>query len=540
MTKEIRVFGPPGCGKTTYLSKKTHEFVESHGPESLLLASFTKTAAAELAGRDLPVSHERIGTLHAHCFRMLGNPTIAESKIKEFNSFEKNPFRLSTKDKGNIDESLADQTCSSDHDALFARYQILRARMKPRERWSDSVKGFAKFWEAWKKESNYMDFTDLIENASDFSTAPPYGATIGIFDEVQDFTPLQLNLIRKWGEHLSTFLLAGDDDQTLYTFTGATPDAFLKPAVGPDQKVILDQSYRVPRLPQVFAQKLINRVNNREPKEYHPRDIQGEVGLCSADYRNPRDLIKSIKADIVKGKSVMVLSACGYMLNDTITSLRNGGIPFHNPYRVARGDWNPLRDGEGSTKYRVKGYLNPDGGELGSYKLWTPTQLSNWLDVVGISDILKKKAKKALQEYALKDNWHHNEFLLLLKDSFLDGETLKEALALDMKFIVKNAIGSREKQLQYIANLIRANGKEVLDQRPNVCVGTIHSVKGGEADIVYLFPDLSSNGWRGYQRGDVEECESIFRQFYVGATRCREALRLCRPLGSWYVKELFK
>jgi hypothetical protein len=33
-----------------------------------------------------------------------------------------------------------------------------------------------------------------------------------------------------------------------------------------------------------------------------------------------------------------------------------------------------------------------------------------------------------------------------------------------------------------------------------VIVGTIHSVKGGEADVVFLFPDLSPAGDAAYQK----------------------------------------
>jgi len=36
---------------------------------------------------------------------------------------------------------------------------------------------------------------------------------------------------------------------------------------------------------------------------------------------------------------------------------------------------------------------------------------------------------------------------------------------------------------------------------PKVVVGTIHSVKGGQADVVYLFPDLSQARGRSIQPG---------------------------------------
>jgi superfamily I DNA/RNA helicase len=57
-------------------------------------------------------------------------------------------------------------------------------------------------------------------------------------------------------------------------------------------------------------------------------------------------------------------------------------------------------------------------------------------------------------------------------------------------------------------------------------VGTIHSVKGGQADVVYLFPDLSKAGDAQYhQHGPARD--SVIRVFYVGATRARETLYIC-------------
>src|SRR5688572_10348929 len=39
----------------------------------------------------------------------------------------------------------------------------------------------------------------------------------------------------------------------------------------------------------------------------------------------------------------MFLAWCSYMLLPLIHALRRRGLPFHNPYRCKRFDWNPLR-----------------------------------------------------------------------------------------------------------------------------------------------------------------------------------------------------
>ena len=81
-------------------------------------------------------------------------------------------------------------------------------------------------------------------------------------------------------------------------------------------------------------------------------------------------------------------------------------------------------------------------------------------------------------------------------------------------------------RLKFPAEIARRRGTHALVETPQIVVGTIHSVKGGQADVVYLFPDLSQAGDAQYRRDGLPR-DSIIRQFYVGATRAREKLYLC-------------
>ena len=51
ITAKYRIFGPPGIGKTTRLTRQIRSFVKRFGQDSVLVASFSRAAAAELAGR---------------------------------------------------------------------------------------------------------------------------------------------------------------------------------------------------------------------------------------------------------------------------------------------------------------------------------------------------------------------------------------------------------------------------------------------------------------------------------------------------------
>src|SRR6266436_6061166 len=85
MTSEYRIFGPPGTGKTTTIAAHIPRAIERYGANSVLVTSFSRAAAAELADRFLPINPDQIGTLHSHCFQALSKPRIAEARVEEWN-----------------------------------------------------------------------------------------------------------------------------------------------------------------------------------------------------------------------------------------------------------------------------------------------------------------------------------------------------------------------------------------------------------------------------------------------------------------------
>jgi superfamily I DNA/RNA helicase len=85
--------------------------------------------------------------------------------------------------------------------------------------------------------------------------------------------------------------------------------------------------------------------------------------------------------------------------------------------------------------------------------------------------------------------------------------------------------GAMQNRIQFPADIATVRGPQALLEKPQVTVGTIHSVKGGEADVVVLFPDLSQAGDASYQRYGPPR-DAVIRMFYVGMTRAREALYL--------------
>lgn len=529
---EYRVFGPPGTGKTTYLSKTIEETVAQVPPNQVLVSSFTKAAAQELNNRDLPLPPENIGTLHAMCFRALGQPTLAEPNVKQFN--EAYPDFALTSTKADVDESALDQHFESKADELYSEMQINRAKMIPETAWRESVKGFKNAWTDFKEQNGYSDFTDLIERATNEMVYPPNNCTVGIFDEVQDFTPLELKLVRAWGRQFDFFVLAGDDDQTLYSFTGATPDAFLYPQIPNERKRFLTQSYRVPKKVQALAEKIINRVSKREPKTYKPRDFEGEIFSCHGNYRIPKEFVRLIKGYLGKGKSVMVLATCAYMLAPTVKLLRDEAVPFSNIFKPGRGDWNPLTPGSGiSTRDRIVAFSNPAGPSFGEFKVWTPEQLDLWIPLIKTKGILNRGGKKLIKDLAER-NELRPDFLLDELSEIFTPQGLDEAVQLRKSWLLANATAQKSKAMDFPIRIMDKYGDEGVSLARKVTLGTIHSVKGAQADVVIMLPDLSFQAARHYVLQSSEGYDSIMRQFYVGVTRAKETLIIASPANPKY------
>lgn len=190
-------------------------------------------------------------------------------------------------------------------------------------------------------------------------------------------------------------------DQTIYSWCGATPEAVLDPEIPEDHKIILKQSYRVPRAVNAVANRLIHQVARRQEKAYLPRPEDGLfLRLSQGGYKSPEYwILKTATEHLERGQTVMFLASCAYMLQPVVAVLRKRGIPFHNQYRKANGFWNPLRHGrKGSSVNRILSLLvaHPEFGE--GHHEWTHGDVKSWVECLYSKGLLRTGAKAMLEE----------------------------------------------------------------------------------------------------------------------------------------------
>ena len=110
---------------------------------------------------------------------------------------------------------------------------------------------------------------------------------------------------------------------------------------------------------------------------------------------------------VTGGKTVMFLTRCSYMLEPLKRALRERGLPFFNPYRQKRMDWNPLAHSkrEASAVDRLLSFLKPrrdcggapwTGDDFRHWTTWLRTELD------GVPEAIRKTRP---QECVFRSKW---------------------------------------------------------------------------------------------------------------------------------------
>lgn len=103
-------------------------------------------------------------------------------------------------------------------------------------------------------------------------------------------------------------------------------------------------------------------------------------------------------------------------------------------------------------------------------------------------------------------------------ENFLPGHR-EHAIGRNPAWLLDHLLGNAPKGMRQALMVALRNPQLVLEGRARVWLGTIHSVKGGEADWVYLWPGYTRKAARAHP-------DTLHRLMYVGATRARRGLIL--------------
>jgi DNA helicase-2/ATP-dependent DNA helicase PcrA len=260
----VCILAGAGTGKTTTITRRIANQVATgaFGRGEILAVTFTDKAAGELRERlaALGAGAIQARTFHSAALAQLRHfapgriGRILPSKVvalRNVSSFLPRPYRFRPAgDLATEIEWARNRRISAD------RYRFeLDERVPPIP--SDLMAKVYRRYEAWKREHGFTDFEDLLEHTirlfeDDPAAALEFRARYRAFtvDEYQDVNLLQQTLLELWLGERADLCAVGDDNQSIYGFTGAGPEHLLALAARA-QVVRLEENYR--STPQVLA-----------------------------------------------------------------------------------------------------------------------------------------------------------------------------------------------------------------------------------------------------------------------------------------------
>ena len=282
-TTRSRIIAPAGSGKTRVLTERARHLVRCAVPvESILVVAFNKRAQGEIRERTADLPGLQVQTLNATALAVVNGTsgyapqgsrrsTINEIEVRRLlDSMVKFPRRANTDPQ------------AAWIDALSAVRLGLRDPSKVEEEFNGDVDGFAAFFPRYRAELRrlgHVDFDEQIYLALEVLLESPSArlqaqrqARVLLVDEFQDLSPAHMLLIRLLaGPELSVFGV-GDDDQTIYGYSGADPEWLVNfdHYIASSTHHALTVNYRCPAPVTDAATNLLSHNRFRVAKEVHP------------------------------------------------------------------------------------------------------------------------------------------------------------------------------------------------------------------------------------------------------------------------------
>lgn len=304
--KVVAVFGGPGTGKTTWLSKKFAEECARVGRDKVAFVSYTRrqirrdrAEAKKAAGITEKISN--FSTLHALSRQSYqgGTTVIGKGEIESMSVYL-------GKDMTGVARGIDYmRNVLSECEAVGAN----RAGMEAAE-----FQRYKRFYEKVKegksaKGEMAIDFADMLSDA--VNSRFKVDCEVAFVDECQDLSPLQWRAVLTFFSGAETLYLAGDPNQALYRFSGGAADYMLEMRC--DKIITLPKSYRCPEPVSLMAERVAMRMRSPAPLPA-PCEREGSFAVFYPDSNVKRRFLKKLLGEIRKGRSVLVLANTYYQL----------------------------------------------------------------------------------------------------------------------------------------------------------------------------------------------------------------------------------
>ncbi|WP_321170657.1 ATP-dependent DNA helicase UvrD2 [Streptomyces sp. Je 1-369] len=529
----VCVLAGAGTGKTRAITHRIAFGVRAGmlQPASVLAVTFTNRAAGEMRGRlrQLGASGVQARTFHSAALRQLqffwpkavGGPLprIVDRKIKLVADaaaacrirLDRNELRDLTSE---IEWSKVTQTVPADYAAAAAK----SGRDVPRD--PAEIAQLYGAYEDLKRDRAVIDFEDvlllavgILQDRHDIAEQIRAQYQHFVVDEYQDVSPLQQRLLELWLGDRDSLCVVGDASQTIYSFTGATPDHLLNFRTRhPGATVVkLVRDYR--STPQVvhLANGLLSQARGRaadhrlelvSQRDAGPEPVYTEYVDEPAEAEGAARRIRALLADGVPASEIAVLFRTNSQSEIYEQALADANVPYQLRGAERFFERTEVREAgaalRGAARFGGNDALLDDVVDL-------PSQVRAVLSTKGWT------TEPPAGSGAVRDRWESLAALVRLAEDF-----------------------ARAKPEATLADLVAE-----LDERANaqhaptvegLTLASLHAAKGLEWDAVFLVGLAEGMMPITYAKTD-EQIEEERRLLYVGVTRARVHLSLSWALS---------
>ncbi|MFI1280310.1 ATP-dependent DNA helicase UvrD2 [Streptomyces sp. NPDC020858] len=524
----VCVLAGAGTGKTRAITHRIAYGVRSGQlmPASVLAVTFTNRAAGEMRGRlrTLGAGGVQARTFHSAALRQLqyfwpkavgGDvPRLLERKIQFVAEagarcrirLDRGELRDVT---GEIEWAKVTQTVPADYPVAALK----SGREAPRD--MAEIAQIYGTYEQLKRDRGMIDFEDvllltvgILQDRHDIAEQIRAQYQHFVVDEYQDVSPLQQRLLDLWLGERDSLCVVGDASQTIYSFTGATPDHLLNFRTRYPQATVvkLIRDYR--STPQVvhLANGLLNQAKGRaaehrlelvSQRETGPDPVYAEYPDEPTEAEGVAHRIRDLIAAGVPAGEIAVLYRINAQSEVYEQALADAGVPYQLRGAERFFERQEVQKAtlalRGAARSGGNDPLLDDVVELGS-------QVRAVLSSTGWT------AEPPAGSGAVRDQWESVAALVRLAEDFArarPGATLAD-LTIELE---------ERKAAQHAPTV------------QGVTLASLHAAKGLEWDAVFLVGLTDGMMPITYAKTD-EQVEEERRLLYVGVTRARLHLGL--------------
>ena len=458
---------------TRRLIEEVSKELETRRPEELAFVTFTRKGAEEGLRRvcsklmfepeDLPYFR----TLHSltfHALNLKGTQMFGRLDQRKFNKefgYNVNRCEVDTGKVAATTDSLYLDFYDMERSGALTSKQLAEADIE-KAYYNQIVRNY----EAYKAREEKVDFFDCLIKYVENGEALP--VKVAMIDEAQDITALQWKVIDKAFRKAEKIIIAGDDKQSIYAYSGARPD-FLIQLSKQFPVEHLSKSYRIPYSVYKLSVAITNFIGEKTEQKAEPRMENGEGMVMQLN--GLERILNFLDESCIKNDpdktAWYILARNNCFLEEPKKVLEEALIPYWTADGFFMGGeiMKRLKDYE---NFKMEGYRDP------------------------------KKKEDFQRKFGIED------FTQPFTETNLFTEGRKWVYA---SYIEKYGLKKLEEMCKW---------------NPQVLVSTIHHVKGGECQNCAIMLDTTRK-----TKGNVfENIDEELRILYVGVTRAKENLFL--------------